>query len=128
VSHTCLSSSLIPNVNPSWPFTNNRCCVVMIFSYGNNPHKLDGFFKNHLQNVTPIVWTHYWVISHHGLKDDHFMIHFHLWQSLNTNTHTQQTHVIAQGKEKKTKMNNAIPFQCCLDFVCASMDLKDGAH
>jgi hypothetical protein len=56
------------------------------------------------------------------------MIHFPLWQSLDTNTHTQQTHIIAQGKEKKTNMNNAIPFQCRLDFVCASVDLGDRAH
>jgi hypothetical protein len=56
------------NVNPSWPPTNNKCCVAMIFSYGNNPHKFDGFFKNHLQNVSPKVWTHCWTISHHGFK------------------------------------------------------------
>jgi hypothetical protein len=39
-----------------------------------------------------------------------------------------QTHIIAQRKENKTNMNNAIPFQCCLDFVYVGMDLKDGAH
>jgi hypothetical protein len=24
--------------------------VIMIFSYGNDSHKIDGFFKSHLQN------------------------------------------------------------------------------
>jgi hypothetical protein len=50
------------------------------------------------------------------------MIHFHLLQSLNTNTQTQRTHIITQGNEKKANMKNVVPFHHCLHFLLC----KDG--